>query len=312
MAADRGPYLEFSRSEWAALRANTPLSLSESELRALRGADDHVALDEVAEVYLPMSRLLNLRFAAAQALHESTSAFLGTLAPRVPFVIGIAGSVAVGKSTTARVLQALLARWPSHPRVDLVTTDGFLFPNAQLEARGLMSRKGFPESYDVRRLIEFLADLKAGVPSLDVPVYSHVTYDVDGGNVQRIESPDIVIVEGINVLQVPPTREAADRVHVSDYFDFSIYVDGAEDDIRNWYVTRTFALRDKARVDPTSFFGFLVPLADDDVRAFAEMIWSTINGVNLRENIAPTRSRAHVVLEKDAAHAVRAVRLRRL
>ena len=308
----RSPYLEFSRDEWAALRANTPLTLSETELLDLRGVNEYVAMSEVTEVYLPLSRLLNLRFAATQHLHEVTSNFLGSLAPRVPFIIGLAGSVAVGKSTTARVLQALLARWPSHPRVDLVTTDGFLYPNAVLDDRGMMSRKGFPESYDVRRLIAFLADLKAGALEVDVPVYSHVTYDVVDDATLTIRSPDIVIVEGINVLQVTPTRDSADRVHVSDYFDFSIYVDGDEADIKQWYIDRTFALREQAFDDASSYFHFLKAFGDEQVRNFAEMIWSTINSVNLRENIAPTRSRAHLVLEKDSTHAVRKIRLRRL
>ncbi len=327
------PFLELSRAEWARLRANTPLTLDEEELVALRGVNEFVALDEVRDVYLPLSRLLNLRVAATQHLHEVTSGFLGVLTPRVPFVIAVAGSVAVGKSTISRILQALLARWPGHPSVDLVTTDGFLYPNAELERRGLLTRKGFPESYDVRRLRGMLADLKSGAERVEVPLYSHITYDVVADEVMTISRPDIVIVEGINVLQVPPTGasgggtaspsgrepkasggggEATDHVHVSDYFDFSIYVDAVETDVEQWYVDRTFALREGAFQQPDSFFHFLTPLGDDQVREFAHMIWNTINGVNLRENIAPTRSRAHLILEKGPDHSVRSVRLRKL
>ena len=221
-------FLEFSRAEWARLRANTPLTLDEEDLRELRGINEAVALDEVRDVYLPLSRLLNLRVATRQHLHEVTSNFLGVLTPRVPFIIAIAGSVAVGKSTTARVLQALLARWPVHPSVELVTTDGFLYPNAELVQRNLMDRKGFPESYDVRRLLSVLAELKSGAERVEVPLYSHTTYDVMTDKTMTITAADIVIVEGINVLQVPPTRAGVDQLHVSDYFDFSIYVDANE------------------------------------------------------------------------------------
>jgi type I pantothenate kinase len=243
-------------------------------------------------------------------LHETTSTFLGTLTPRVPFVIGVAGSVAVGKSTTSRVLQALLARWPSHPRVEVVTTDGFLFSNEVLNARNMMHRKGFPESYDVRRLVAMLHRLKSGAPTVEVPQYSHVTYDV-APTVVAMQVPDIVIVEGINVLQIPPTRDTLDDRFVSDYFDFSIYVDADEPDVRQWYVDRTFHLRDLARADPSSFFGFLVPMDDAGVEGFADMIWSNVNGVNLRENILPTRSRADLILEKGRDHAVANVKLRK-
>ncbi len=312
MAEPRATFLELSRTDWARLRANTPLTLDEDDLLALRGVNEAVALDEVRDVYLPLSRLLNLRVAATQRLHEVTSNFLGVLTPRVPFVIAIAGSVAVGKSTTARVLQALLARWPVHPTVELVTTDGFLYPNAELARRGLMERKGFPESYDVRRLLEVLSALKAGAERVAVPVYSHTTYDVVEGETATIAAADIVIVEGINVLQVPPTRAGVDQLHVSDFFDFSIYVDAAEHDIEQWYIDRTFALRDRAFREPDSFFHFLTPLADDDVREFARHIWREINGRNLRENIAPTRSRADLVLQKGPDHAVERVLLRKM
>ena len=302
--------MEFSRDEWAALRANTPMTLSETDVAQLRDLNEAIALNEVIDIYLPLSRLLNLRVAATQHLFETTSTFLGTLTPRVPFIVGLAGSVAVGKSTIARVLRELLARWPSHPKVALVTTDGFLYPNRVLDERGMMSRKGFPESYDVARLLTMLADLKAGAAVVEVPLYSHVTYDV-ADETSTMHAPDIVIVEGINVLQVPPTRSSDDDRFVSDYFDFSIYVDGEEPDIKRWYTDRTFALRDAARVDPTSFFQFLVPFEDAQVQAFADMIWANVNGPNLRDNIAPTRSRADLIIEKGPDHNVRSVRLRR-
>ncbi len=309
-AANLGTYLEFDRRTWSDLRANTPLTLTEAELVALRGLDEQVALAEVAEVYLPLSRLLNLRVAATQHLAETTSTFLGTLSASVPFVIGVAGSVAVGKSTTSRVLQALLKRWPSTPRVEVITTDGFLFPNAVLNERNMMHRKGFPESYDVRRLVSVLHDLKAGAATVEVPMYSHVTYDVADAPI-TITAPDIVIVEGINVLQVPPTRDTVDDRFVSDYFDFSIYVDATEADICQWYIDRTFYLREVARTDPASFFGFLVPMDDAGVFEFASMIWGNVNGVNLHENIAPTRSRADLILEKGSDHSVANIKLRR-
>lgn len=309
-----GAYLELTRDEWARLRANTPLALSQGDLEALRGVNEPVGLEEVADVYLPLSRLLNLRVAATQGLHEATSAFLGALAPRVPYVIGLAGSVAVGKSTISRILQRLLACWPNHPRVDLITTDGFLHPNAVLEARGLMARKGFPESYDVRALVCFLAELKAGEPEVHAPVYSHLVYDIVPGDEIVIRSPDIVIVEGLNVLQVPRVARPADAAgpFVSDFFDFTIYVDADERHVKQWYVERFLTLREAAFSDPDSYFHHFVGLSDDQAVTVASAIWDSINGVNLRENIAPTRSRAHLVLEKAADHTVAHVRLRTL
>ena len=306
-------FFDFTRDDWSRLRAATPLTLDDRDLGDLQGINESLDLDEVAEVYLPLSRLLNLRVAATREMSASTAAFLGSLMPPTPYVIAIAGSVAVGKSTIARLLQALLARWPSHPRVDLVTTDGFLHPNSLLEARGLMNRKGFPESYDVKRLIRFLAELKAGVERATAPVYSHVLYDIVEGEENVVARPDIVIVEGLNVLQTPIPRPGSDSaVVVSDFFDFSIYIDADESEIRKWYIDRFMTLRDTAFQDESSFFHYFTSYSDEEARSLGESIWQNINAVNLRENIAPTQGRAHLVLEKGPDHAVRRIRLRRV
>jgi type I pantothenate kinase len=299
----------FDRAEWSALRAATPLPLGEDELAHLRSLNDRLELDEVTDVYLPLSRLLNLRVAATQALHRTTDAFLGRPAQRVPFIIGLGGSVAVGKSTTARLLQVLLARWPDHPRVDLVTTDGFLRPNRELAERGLMDRKGFPESYDVRRLLRFLEEVKRGEVEVRAPVYSHVVYDVVEGEEQVLREPDIVILEGLNVLQTGIGGGHESRF-VSDWFDLSIYVDATEADVEQWYVERFFALRDTAFNDETSYFRHFAALRDEELEQTARSIWAAINGPNLRENILPTRSRADVILAKGPDHEVQTVRLR--
>jgi type I pantothenate kinase len=305
-------FLDFTRADWAKLRAATPLPLTEPQLRGLVSVNDPISLDEVADVYLPLSRLLNLYVAATQSLHRAAATFLGSDEPRVPFIIGVAGSVAVGKSTTSRVMQALLARWPSHPRVDLVTTDGFLLPLRVLEARGILHRKGFPESYDVRHLVRTLADLKAGAAEVSVPVYSHLSYDLVAGERQVVRSPDILIVEGLNVLQTGGRTGRTATLFVSDFFDFSIYVDAHEDDIEQWYVERFLKLRETVFRDPTSYFHRYASLSPEQAVETARAIWRTTNLVNLRENVLPTRERAHLVLEKGRDHAVRRVRLRRL
>jgi type I pantothenate kinase len=306
-------FVEFSRAEWARLRAATPLPLTEPQLKALVSLNERMSLDEVADIYLPLSRLLNLYVAATQNLRTATATFLGSERSRVPFVIGVAGSVAVGKSTASRLLQALLSRWPSHPQVDLITTDGFLLPLTTLEARGLIHRKGFPESYDVRRLVHFMAELKSGVPEVQAPVYSHLHYDIVPGEYQVVRRPDIVIVEGLNVLQTGTGRAGRPMpLFVSDFFDFSIYVDATENDIEQWYVERFQALRDTVFRNTSSYFHRYSALTAAESVETARRLWTSINLTNLRENILPTRERAHLILEKGRDHAVRRVRLRKL
>ena len=300
-------YMSFNRSEWAALRANTPLTLSARDLQILRSVNEDVSLDEVVEAYLPLSRLLNLHVAAARNLASVKDAFLGRPAGRPPYIIAVAGSVAVGKSTFARILRTLIARWPDRPKVELITTDGFLHPNAVLEARGIMTRKGFPESYDMRRMIRFLADMKGGHAEVAAPIYSHMAYDILLGESQVIKQPDVLIFEGLNVLQ-----SGAFPVLASDFFDFSVYLDASEADIEAWFLERFLLLQKTAFRDEGAFFNRYKDLSQEEAVAFARGVWSSINLPNLRENIAPTRERAHLVLTKRQDHTLGEVRLRRM
>jgi type I pantothenate kinase len=313
-ADDLSPYRVFSRDEWARLRADTPLTLTAEEVLRLQSLNDPIGLDEVAAIYLPLSRLLSLYVAATQGLFKATQRFLLAEAEvKVPYIIGVAGSVAVGKSTTARVLKALLARWPNTPKVDLLTTDGFLLPNTELERLGLMERKGFPESYDTGKLLRFLADIKAGKRNVKAPLYSHLVYDVVPGEETAVDRPDILIVEGLNVLQ--PARLPKDGTaipFVSDYFDFSVYLDAHEDDLHRWYVARFLKLRQTAFRDPKSYFAKYAELEEAEAMATADGLWSRINLPNLRENIVPTRQRASLILQKGPSHRIEQVRLRRL
>ena len=307
------PYRIFSRDEWARMRADMPMTLEETELAQLSGLIEELSVSEVEQIYLPLSRLLNLYVAAAQQLHQVSSRFLGRSDGKVPFIVGVGGSVAVGKSTTARVLKALLARWPDHPRVDQITTDGFLLPNAELERRGLMERKGFPESFDTARLLNFLANVKSGVDHIEAPVYSHFHYDILPEQKTVIETPDILIVEGLNVLQPARMPRSGEAIpFVSDFFDFSIYLDAAPEIIQDWYVTRFMRLRKTAFRDPAAYFHQYAHLTDDAARDRALEIWRTINLKNLEENILPTRPRARLILTKAPDHHVSQVALRKL
>jgi type I pantothenate kinase len=307
------PYRTFPRSEWAKLRADTAMTLTMDEVMRLRSLHDRLDLAEVGDIYLPLSRLLSMYVAATQRLFFAQQRFLGTEDVKVPYIIGVGGSVAVGKSTTARVLQALLARWPNVPRVDLVTTDGFLYPNAVLEREGLMERKGFPESYDLPSLLRFLSAVKAGRRPVRAPVYSHLVYDVLPNKWVETDRPDILIVEGLNVLQAGrPPKDGKAIPFVSDFFDFSIYLDADEDVLQTWYVTRFLALRSTAFSDPKSYFHRYSQLSDAAATETATAIWNRINLLNLRENILPTRRRADLILKKGESHLVEEVALRRL
>lgn len=303
------PFTEIARERWAELAPTTPLSLDEHEIERVRGIGDVLDLREVREVYLPLSRLLNLYVAGSRSLHRETSEFLGERGPTTPFVIGVAGSVAVGKSTVARLLRELLSRWDDTPRVELITTDGFLYPNAELERRGLLERKGFPESYDRRALLRFVSEVKSGADEVTAPVYSHLEYDIVPDRQIVVRRPDVLIVEGLNVLQ-PPTPDS--RLAVSDLFDFSVYVDARTPDIARWYEQRFLKLQRGAFADPQSYFHRFASLTEEQAIARAQGIWTSINEPNLVENILPTRSRAKLVLRKDSDHAVATVLLRKI
>jgi type I pantothenate kinase len=307
------PYRVFSRDQWAKLRDDAPMTLDAQEISALRSMHDRLDLKEVEEIYLPLSRLLSIYVASMQQLYVAQRRFLGIVDRKMPYIIGVAGSVAVGKSTTARVLQALLARWSPRPRVDLITTDGFLYPNAVLERQGIMQKKGFPESYDLPKLLAFLSDIKAGRRRVRAPVYSHLTYDIVPNSHITVDRPDILIVEGVNVLQTGKLPRDGKAVPVvSDFFDFSVYIDADEQVLREWYISRFLALRDTAFHDPRSYFHRYAPLSDEEATATALAIWERTNLANLEDNILPTRPRATLILKKEADHVVETVALRRL
>ncbi len=311
--SDLSPHRIFSRAEWAKLRADTPMTLNADDLTRLRGLNDPISLNDVVEIYLPLSRLLSLYVGASQGLHQATRTFLGTTEGVTPYIIAIAGSVAVGKSTMARVLRTLLTRWPNTPKVDLVTTDGFLLPNAVLMREGLMERKGFPESYDLAALLAFLRDIKGGKAQVTAPVYSHLTYDIVPGEAINIDRPDILILEGLNVLQTSRLpRDGRVVPFVTDFFDFSVYLDADEAAVRRWYVERFLSLRGTAFRDPKSYFHRYAALSDREAEEIALSLWTRINLVNLFENIVPTRPRADLILTKGADHAIERVALRRI
>ncbi|TFH89458.1 type I pantothenate kinase [Vibrio ouci] len=305
------PYLSFNRQQWAELRNSVPMTLSETDLVELQGVNESLTMDEVEEIYLPLSRLLNLYIAARQNRNTVLNNFLGNQESAPPFIIGIAGSVAVGKSTTARLLKALLSRWENHPKVELVTTDGFLYPKKVLDERGIMHRKGFPESYDIKRLVQFVSDVKAAKPNLEVPVYSHITYDITD-EVKVVNRPDVLIIEGLNVLQSGMDYpHDPHRVFVSDFLDFSLYVDAESNVIEQWYVERFLNFRKGAFTKPGSYFSHYTRLTVPKAIEKAHSIWQSINGVNLDANILPTKGRAHLILKKGQSHKVEQVFLRK-
>ncbi|MBD8066464.1 type I pantothenate kinase [Devosia sp. PTR5] len=307
------PYLQFTKAEWSKLRDGQPMTLTQADIDRLRSLSDPISLEEAEEVYLPLTRLLSYYVEAVQGLHRVSTRFLNAPDDRVPFIIGVAGSVAVGKSTTARIIQTLLARWPSSPRVDLVTTDGFLYPNSVLAERGLMERKGFPESYDRGRFVNFLADIKSGKPQVSVPVYSHLVYDVVPGEEVTIDRPDILIVEGLNILQPGELpRTGRPILFASDFIDFSIYIDADPEDLEDWFMQRFFRLRETAFRDPTSFFRRFAEMSEEEAGAFGHKVWEEINLNNLLENVLPTRGRADLILKKGKDHRVEEVKLRRV
>lgn len=311
--SDLSPYRHFETSDWGDLREDTPLTLSEDDLKMLRGWGERISLDEVSEVYLPLSRLLNLYVGATQELYNATGEFLRKRHDKVPYIIGVAGSVAVGKSTTARILRELLARWPNHPKVDLVTTDGFLYPNAVLEKRDLMGRKGFPESFDIKRLVRFLNSVKSGCPRAAAPVYSHFSYDIVPGEEVVVQQPDILIVEGLNVLQGARIIDGgAPEIIVSDFFDFSVYIDADEEVIRDWYIQRFLDLRKTSFQNPEAYFHRYANLSDEEAVKVADGIWTSINLANLHQNILPTRQRADLILRKGRDHSIKDIYLRKL
>lgn len=307
------PYRAFTNEEWATLRADTPMTLTKEDLEKLQSLNDPISLAEVEKIYLPLSRLLSYYVEFSKGLNNATQRFLCTNEPKTPFIIGVAGSVSVGKSTTARLLQALLSRWPASPKVDLVTTDGFLLPNAILEAEGLMRRKGFPESYDRTALLQFLTDIKAGKRHVRAPIYSHFYYDVLPDECMTIDQPDILILEGLNVLQTGQLpKDGKEIPFVSDFFDFSVYIDAEEEILHQWYIERFMRLRETAFRDPGSYFHRYSTIEHEEARTIANDLWTSINLVNLRENIFPTRPRADLVLRKDISHRIKTVMLRKL
>ena len=306
------PYLQFDRKQWAALRDSVPMTLTEAEITRLKGINEDLSLDEVVEIYLPLSRLLNFYISSDLRRQAVLEQFLGTSGQRIPYVISIAGSVAVGKSTTARVLQALLSRWPEHRRVELITTDGFLHPNAVLKERNLMKKKGFPQSYDMHRLVKFVSDIKSGVPNVTAPVYSHLFYDVIPDGDKTVAQPDILILEGLNVLQSGMDYpHDPHHVFVSDFVDFSIYVDAPEELLQDWYINRFLKFRESAFTDPDSYFHNYAKLSKDEAINTATQLWNEINLLNLNQNILPTRDRASLIMTKIANHAINNVKLRK-